>query len=154
MGAHPAPGLGPAEGVHSPGCPPPNAPRSSAMPADSLEHANNNQPKKDKPDSRPAAPRAASFKTSVNHHMNGESLSPYKHEGFQAGSHARAGKREAPRADAPPRDEVAARSVDHCSFMTMRRNRWKSFAFFMALVNMSAMLSAVRTNGITTRPPA
>ena len=35
-------------------------------------------PKKDKPDSRPAAPRAASFKTSVNHHMNGESLSPYK----------------------------------------------------------------------------
>ena len=50
-------------------------------------------------------------------------------------------KREVPRADAPPRDEVAARSVDHCSFMTMRRNQWKSFAFFMALVNMSAMLS-------------
>ena len=46
MGAHPAPGLGPAEGVHSPGCPPPNAPRSSAMPADSLEHANNNHTKK------------------------------------------------------------------------------------------------------------
>ena len=63
-------------------------------------------------------------------------------EWFHAGSHARASKREAPRADAPPRDEVAARSVDHCSFMTMRRNRWKSFAFFMALVNMSAMLSA------------
>ena len=45
-GAHPAPGLGPAEGVHSPGCPPPNAPRSSAMPADFLEHANNNHTKK------------------------------------------------------------------------------------------------------------
>ena len=41
-----APGLGPAEGVHSPGCPPPNAPRSSAMPADSLEHANTNHTKK------------------------------------------------------------------------------------------------------------
>ena len=46
MGAHPAAGLGPAEGVHSPGCPPPNAPRSSAMPADFLEHANNNHTKK------------------------------------------------------------------------------------------------------------
>ena len=46
MGAHPAPGLGPAEGVHSPGCPPPNAPRSSAMPADSLKHANLNKTKK------------------------------------------------------------------------------------------------------------
>ena len=33
-------------------------------------------PKKDKPDSRPAAPRAASFKTSVNHHMNGEITAP------------------------------------------------------------------------------
>ena len=53
-----------------------------------------------------------------------------------ASGRLRARKREAPRADAPPRDEVAARSVDHCSFMTMRRNRWKSFAFFMALVNM------------------
>ena len=72
------------------------------------------------------------------------------YEWFHAGCHARASKREAPRADAPPRDEVAARSVDHCSFMTMRRNRWKSFAFFMALVNMSAMLSAVRTNGTSS----
>ena len=39
MGAHPALGAGPAEGVHSPGCPPSNAPRSSAMPVDSLKHA-------------------------------------------------------------------------------------------------------------------
>ena len=75
-GAHPAPGLGPAEGVHSPGCPPPNAPRSSAMPADSLEHANTNHTKKGQTGldrDRPLRGRPRSKdKTSVNHHMNAE----------------------------------------------------------------------------------
>ena len=34
--------------------------------------------------------------------------------------------------------------------MTMRRSLWKSVAFFMGFVNMSATLSAVRTNGTSS----
>ena len=56
----------------------------------------------------------------------------------------RARKREVPRADAPPRDEVTSSHVD--SFMTIRRSLWNSVAFRNGLVNMSATFSAVRTN--------
>ena len=55
------------------------------VPHETCAHRASTKPKRDKPDSRPAAPRAASFKTSVNHHMNGESPSPYKHLAWTIG---------------------------------------------------------------------
>ena len=50
----------------------------------------------------------------------------------------------------PPAGRGEVSHVELDSFMMMRRSLWKSFAFFMGFVNMSATLSAVRTKGTSS----